>query len=67
MAVWNRGFVLPGLCSGMSLPAWWNVINVNTCVFGYFSTGQALRCLSVSFRIDHDRVAITVDQISDVL
>jgi len=24
MAVWNKGFVSPGLCSGMSLPSWWN-------------------------------------------
>jgi len=23
MAVWNRGFVAPELCSGMSLPTWW--------------------------------------------
>ena len=23
MAVWNMGFISPGLCSGMSLPSWW--------------------------------------------
>jgi len=23
MTVWNRGFISPGFCSGMSLPSWW--------------------------------------------
>jgi len=42
-------------------------MNVNACVFTYFSTGQSFRSLAFSFRMDHYIVGKIVDQFRDVL
>ena len=43
------------------------LINGDACVFRYFSTGQSFISLAFSFRLDHNIVGRTVDQIRDVL
>ena len=43
------------------------LINENACVFRYFSTGQSLRSLAFSFRMNHYTAGKRVDQVSDVL
>ena len=44
-----------------------HVINGNTCVFRYFSTGQQFPSLAFSFRMGHHTVVKIMDQDSDIL